>query len=63
VLLRLVRRLRLDREFPFFPRCCSSEKLWRRFQLVTGRTWKGSAFGGVKGRTEVPGIVEGLSNA
>ncbi len=30
-----------------------------RFQLVTGRTWKGSAFGGVKGRTEIPGIVDG----
>ena len=30
-----------------------------RFQLVTGRVWKGSAFGGVKGRTEIPGIVEG----
>ena len=30
------------------------------FQLVTGRTWKGSAFGGVKGRTEIPGIVEGM---
>jgi hypothetical protein len=30
-----------------------------RFQLVTGRVWKGSAFGGVKGRTELPGIVEG----
>ncbi|KAG8747515.1 hypothetical protein FRC10_000651 [Ceratobasidium sp. 414] len=25
---------------------------------VTGRTWRGSAFGGVKGRTELPGIVE-----
>ena len=30
----------------------------RRFQLVTGRTWKGSAFGGVKGRSEIPGYVE-----
>lgn len=30
-----------------------------RFQLVTGRVWKGSAFGGVKGRTEIPGIVDG----
>ncbi|WWC60704.1 S-(hydroxymethyl)glutathione dehydrogenase [Kwoniella dejecticola CBS 10117] len=30
----------------------------RPFQLVTGRTWKGSAFGGVKGRTELPGIVD-----
>lgn len=30
----------------------------RPFQLVTGRVWKGSAFGGVKGRTEMPGIVD-----
>ncbi|KAF8607636.1 class III ADH enzyme [Ceratobasidium sp. AG-I] len=30
----------------------------RPFQLVTGRTWRGSAFGGVKGRTELPGIVD-----
>ncbi|OXH63528.1 S-(hydroxymethyl)glutathione dehydrogenase [Cryptococcus neoformans] len=30
----------------------------RPFQLVTGRVWKGTAFGGVKGRTELPGIVE-----
>ena len=30
----------------------------RPFQLVTGRVWRGSAFGGVKGRTEVPGYVE-----
>lgn len=30
----------------------------RPFQLVTGRVWRGSAFGGVKGRTELPGYVE-----
>ena len=30
----------------------------RPFQLVTGRTWKGTAFGGVKGRTDVPQIVD-----
>ncbi|KAM3579025.1 formate dehydrogenase (NAD+) [Umbelopsis sp. WA50703] len=30
----------------------------RPFQLVTGRVWKGSAFGGVKGRTEMPGLVK-----
>jgi len=30
----------------------------RPFQLVTGRTWKGTAFGGAKGRTEVPKIVD-----
>ena len=29
----------------------------RPFQLVTGRVWRGSAFGGVKGRTELPGYV------
>ena len=30
----------------------------RPFQLVTGRVWKGTAFGGVRGRTQVPGIVD-----
>ncbi len=30
----------------------------RPFQLVTGRVWKGSAFGGVKGRSQLPGMVE-----
>ena len=30
----------------------------RPFQLVTGRVWKGSAFGGARGRTDVPKIVE-----
>jgi S-(hydroxymethyl)glutathione dehydrogenase / alcohol dehydrogenase len=30
----------------------------RPFQLVTGRVWKGSAFGGVKGRSELPALVE-----
>ena len=30
----------------------------RPFQLVTGRVWKGSAFGGAKGRTDVPRIVD-----
>lgn len=30
----------------------------RPFQLVTGRVWKGSAFGGTKGRSQLPGIVE-----
>lgn len=29
----------------------------RPFQLVTGRVWKGAAFGGVKGRSQLPGIV------
>ena len=30
----------------------------RPFQLVTGRTWKGTAFGGAKGRSDVPEIVK-----
>jgi len=30
----------------------------RPFQLVTGRTWMGTAFGGAKGRTDVPKIVD-----
>jgi S-(hydroxymethyl)glutathione dehydrogenase/alcohol dehydrogenase len=30
----------------------------RPFQLVTGRVWKGSAFGGARGRTDVPKIVD-----
>lgn len=30
----------------------------RPFQLVTGRSWKGSAFGGARGRTDVPTIVD-----
>ena len=34
----------------------------RPFQLVTGRVWRGSAFGGVKGRTELPGMVEDYMN-
>lgn len=34
----------------------------RPFQLVTGRTWRGSAFGGVKGRSELPGLVDAYMN-
>ncbi|GMG46752.1 unnamed protein product [Ambrosiozyma monospora] len=30
----------------------------RPFQLVTGRVWKGCAFGGIKGRTQLPGLVD-----
>ncbi len=30
----------------------------RPFQLVTGRVWRGSAFGGVRGRSELPGLVD-----
>ncbi|MDA1074133.1 MAG: S-(hydroxymethyl)glutathione dehydrogenase/class III alcohol dehydrogenase [Proteobacteria bacterium] len=34
----------------------------RPFQLVTGRVWRGTAFGGAKGRTDVPKIVEWYMN-
>jgi S-(hydroxymethyl)glutathione dehydrogenase/alcohol dehydrogenase len=34
----------------------------RPFQLVTGRVWKGSAFGGVKGRSQLPGMVDDYLN-
>ena len=34
----------------------------RPFQLVTGRVWKGSAFGGARGRTDVPRIVDWYMN-
>ena len=30
----------------------------RPFQLVTGRVWRGTAFGGVKGRSQLPGMVD-----
>lgn len=30
----------------------------RPFQLVTGRVWRGTAFGGTKGRTQLPGMVQ-----
>jgi S-(hydroxymethyl)glutathione dehydrogenase/alcohol dehydrogenase len=45
----------------------ASSSAWRRrgrrsatrpFQLVTGRKWEGSAFGGARGRTDVPKIVD-----
>ena len=34
----------------------------RPFQLVTGRVWRGTAFGGVKGRTQLPGMVDQYMN-
>lgn len=34
----------------------------RPFQLVTGRRWQGTAFGGVKGRTQLPGYVDRYLN-
>ncbi len=35
----------------------------RPFQLVTGRVWRGTAFGGTRGRTEVPKIVDWYMNS
>jgi S-(hydroxymethyl)glutathione dehydrogenase/alcohol dehydrogenase len=34
----------------------------RPFQLVTGRVWRGTAFGGCRGRTQLPGMVEQYMN-
>jgi S-(hydroxymethyl)glutathione dehydrogenase/alcohol dehydrogenase len=34
----------------------------RPFQLVTGRVWRGTAFGGARGRTDVPRIVDWYMN-
>ena len=31
---------------------------WAAFQLVTGRQWKGCAFGGIKGRSQLPDLVD-----
>lgn len=36
--------------------------LFAAFQLVTGRVWKGCAFGGIKGRTQLPGLVDDYLN-
>ncbi len=38
------------------------EIVTRPFQLVTGRNWRGTAFGGAKGRTDVPKIVDWYMN-
>jgi S-(hydroxymethyl)glutathione dehydrogenase/alcohol dehydrogenase len=35
----------------------------RPFQLVTGRSWRGTAFGGARGRTDVPGSSTGTWTA
>ena len=40
------------------PGPAGAEIATRPFQLVTGRTWKGTAFGGARGRTDVPKIVD-----
>jgi len=42
---------------PFTTIACA-EISTRPFQLVTGRNWRGTAFGGAKGRTDVPKIVD-----
>ena len=55
------RRFLLVRKSHCFPFSTADPDHLSRFQLVTGRTWRGTAFGGVKGRTEIPGLVEGLS--
>merc|ERR1711916_131989 len=34
----------------------------RPFQLVTGRNWRGCAFGGYKGRSEFPGLITDYKN-
>jgi S-(hydroxymethyl)glutathione dehydrogenase/alcohol dehydrogenase len=39
-----------------------AEVATRPFQLVTGRTWRGTAFGGASGRTDVPKIVDWYMN-
>lgn len=46
------KRLPLSAKYHFLTNYCTA------FQLVTGRVWKGCAFGGVKGRTQLPGLVE-----
>ena len=43
-------------------KCKDKEIATRPFQLVTGRVWKGSAFGGARGRTDVPKIVDWYMN-
>jgi S-(hydroxymethyl)glutathione dehydrogenase/alcohol dehydrogenase len=39
-------------------RSAGQEISTRPFQLVTGRVWRGTAFGGARGRTDVPQIVD-----
>ncbi len=34
------------------------QEVYLAFQLVTGRVWKGCAFGGIKGRSQLPDLVE-----
>lgn len=35
-----------------------ANNLFIAFQLVTGRVWKGCAFGGIKGRSQLPDLVD-----
>ena len=46
-------------EAPYSPAAAAAAPLQTRpFQLVTGRVWKGTAFGGYKSRSQVPGLVD-----
>jgi S-(hydroxymethyl)glutathione dehydrogenase/alcohol dehydrogenase len=45
-----------------FPRVSLLILCFLAFQLVTGRVWKGCAFGGIKGRTQLPGLVDDYLN-
>jgi S-(hydroxymethyl)glutathione dehydrogenase / alcohol dehydrogenase len=54
--------LGLGFEFNFRVAPAGTEISTRPFQLVTGRVWKGSAFGGVKGRTQLPILVGDYMN-
>ena len=49
---------RLGRQRHHRRRAAGAEIATRPFQLVTGRVWKGTAFGGARGRTDVPKIVD-----
>lgn len=48
------------RKIPFLPSIgiCIYTNRMIAFQLVTGRVWKGCAFGGIKGRSQLPGLVD-----
>lgn len=59
----LVKRLPRDVcPFPFETHTKEPTNIFLAFQLVTGRVWKGCAFGGVKGRTQLPGLVSDYLN-
>ena len=49
----------LGREHHHRRRAARAQEITTRpFQLVTGRVWRGTAFGGARGRTDVPKIVD-----